>query len=46
MNYDRIDFVRDNISVTTRVSSIEPPRDARARELMVEQGSTLQMALD
>lgn len=37
MNYDRIDFVRDNISVAIRVSSIEPPRDARVRELMVEQ---------
>lgn len=36
MNYDRIDFVRDNISVAIRNSSIEPPKDAHLRDLMVE----------
>lgn len=36
MNYDRIDFVRDNIGLAIRNSSIEPPRDARLRDLMVE----------
>lgn len=36
MNYGRIDFVRDNISVAIRNSSIEPPKDANVRELMVE----------
>ncbi len=36
MNYDRIDFVRDNISVAIRISSIEPPKDARVRDLMTE----------
>lgn len=37
MNYDRIDFVRDNISLAIRISSIEPPKDAHVRKLMVEQ---------
>ena len=36
MNYDRIDFVRDNIGVAIRNSSIEPPKDAHLRDLMVE----------
>lgn len=36
MNYDRIDFVRDNIGLAIRNSSIEPPPDARVRDLMVE----------
>lgn len=36
MNYDRIDFVRDNIGMAIRNSSIEPPPDARLRDLMVE----------
>lgn len=36
MNYDRIDFVRDNIGLAIRNSSIEPPADARVRDLMVE----------
>ena len=36
MNYDRIDFVRDNIGLAIRNSSIEPPADARLRDLMVE----------
>ena len=36
MNYGRIDFVRDNISLAIRNSSIEPPKDANVRQLMVE----------
>lgn len=36
MNYDRIDFVRDNIGLAIRNSSITPPKDARLRDLMVE----------
>lgn len=36
MNYDRIDFVHDNIGLAIRNSSIEPPKDAHLRELMVE----------
>lgn len=36
MNYDRIDFVRDSISVAIRNSSIKPPKDAAFRDLMVE----------
>jgi LysR family glycine cleavage system transcriptional activator len=36
MNYDRIDFVRDNIGIAIRNSSIQPPKDAHLRELMVE----------
>lgn len=36
MNYDRIDFVRDSISVAIRNSSIEPPKDAALRDLMIE----------
>ena len=36
MNYDRIDFVRDSIGVAIRNSSIEPPKDAALRDLMVE----------
>src|SRR5512139_2310894 len=36
MNYDRIDFVRDNISLAIRNSSITPPKDAHLRDLMVE----------
>lgn len=36
MKYDRIDFVRDNIGLAIRNSSIEPPPDARLRDLMVE----------
>lgn len=36
MNYDRIDFVRDKVSLAIRNSSIEPPKDARVRDLMVE----------
>lgn len=36
MNYDRIDFVRDNITVALRVSAIDPPKDAHVRELETE----------
>ena len=36
MNYDRIDFVRGNIGLAIRNSSIAPPADARLRDLMVE----------
>lgn len=36
MNYDRIDFVRDSINVAIRNSSIEPPKDAALRDLMIE----------
>jgi hypothetical protein len=36
MNYDRVDFTRDNISVAIRNSTIEPPRSAIIRPLGIE----------
>jgi DNA-binding transcriptional LysR family regulator len=36
MNYDRVDFTRDNISVAIRNSTIEPPRSAIIRPLGTE----------
>jgi len=36
MNYEQIDFVRDKISVAIRSSTIEPPKDAIIRDLMIE----------
>ncbi len=36
LNYDRIDFVRDNVGLAIRNSSITPPPDARQRDLLVE----------
>jgi DNA-binding transcriptional LysR family regulator len=36
MNFDRIDFVRDEISVAIRISAIEPPREAIVHELIDE----------
>ena len=36
VNYGQVDFVRDNVSVAIRISSIAPPHDAHVRELMVE----------
>lgn len=36
MNYDRVDFTRDNISVAIRNSTIAPPRSAIIRPLGVE----------
>lgn len=36
MNYDRIDFVRDKISVAIRNNMIEPPKDVVVREMIDE----------
>src|SRR6202022_3920529 len=36
MNYDRIDFVRDEISVAIRNSMIEPPKEAVIKDLINE----------
>jgi LysR family transcriptional regulator, glycine cleavage system transcriptional activator len=36
MNYDKVDFSRDNISLAIRSSTIPPPRDAIIRELGAE----------
>lgn len=36
MNYDRIDFVRDEISVAIRNSTIEPPKDVIIKPLIDE----------
>jgi LysR family transcriptional regulator, glycine cleavage system transcriptional activator len=36
LNYDRVDFVRQNISVAIRVSTIEPPPNALIRGLGTE----------
>lgn len=36
MNYDRIDFVRDEISVAIRNSMIEPPKDVVLKEMVDE----------
>lgn len=36
MNYDRIDFVRDEISVAIRNNMIEPPKDVVIREMVDE----------
>lgn len=36
MNYDRIDFVRDEISVAIRGSMIEPPKEVVIKEMMDE----------
>jgi DNA-binding transcriptional LysR family regulator len=36
MNYDRIDFVRDEISVAIRNSMIEPPKEVVIKELITE----------
>lgn len=36
MNYDRVDFVRDNISVAIRNNMIQPPKSAVIRPLGVE----------
>jgi hypothetical protein len=36
MNYDRIDFVRDEISVAIRNSMIEPPREVIIKDLIDE----------
>lgn len=36
MNYDKVDFSRDNISLAIRSSAIVPPRDAIIRELGAE----------
>ncbi|MCV3735838.1 LysR substrate-binding domain-containing protein [Rhizobium sp. TRM96647] len=36
MNYDRIDFMRDKISVAIRSSTIAPPPDALMRDLAAE----------
>ena len=36
MNYDRIDFIRDEISVAIRNSMIEPPKDVVIQEAIAE----------
>jgi LysR family glycine cleavage system transcriptional activator len=36
MNYDKVDFSRDNVSVAIRNSTIEPPRGALIRDLGTE----------
>lgn len=36
MNYDRIDFMRDKVSLAIRSSTIEPPPDAMIHELAAE----------
>lgn len=36
LNYDKVDFARDKISVAIRNSTIEPPRNALIRELGTE----------
>jgi LysR family glycine cleavage system transcriptional activator len=36
MNYDRIDFVRDEISVAIRVSMIEPPKEVIIKNMVDE----------
>jgi DNA-binding transcriptional LysR family regulator len=36
MNYDQIDFVRDEISVAIRNSMIEPPKEVLIKELVTE----------
>jgi LysR family transcriptional regulator, glycine cleavage system transcriptional activator len=36
MNYDRIDFVRDEISVAIRISTIEPPKEVIIKEMIDE----------
>ena len=36
MNYDRIDFVRDEISVAIRVSMIEPPKEVIIKDMIDE----------
>jgi DNA-binding transcriptional LysR family regulator len=36
LNYDRVDFVRQNISVAIRISTIEPPPNALIRSLGTE----------
>jgi LysR family transcriptional regulator, glycine cleavage system transcriptional activator len=36
MNYDRIDFVRDEISVAIRVSMIEPPKEVIIKNMIDE----------
>ncbi len=36
MNYDKVDFSRDKISVAIRNSTITPPRDALIRDLGIE----------
>jgi len=36
MNYDRIDFVRDEISVALRISMIEPPKEVIIKEMIDE----------
>lgn len=36
MNYDRIDFVRDEISVAIRINMIEPPKDVIIKEMIDE----------
>ena len=36
MNYDRIDFVRDEISIAIRNSMIEPPKDVIIKEMIDE----------
>ena len=36
MNFDRIDFVRDEISVAIRIGNIQPPKEAIVRELIHE----------
>lgn len=37
LNYDRVDFVRDEISVAIRNNTIEPPRDVDVRSLIDEE---------
>jgi LysR family transcriptional regulator, glycine cleavage system transcriptional activator len=36
MNYDRIDFVRDEISVAIRISMIEPPKEVIIKDMIDE----------
>ncbi|MGK4422473.1 hypothetical protein ACSLVQ_29905, partial [Klebsiella pneumoniae] len=36
MNYDRIDFVRDEISVAIRNTMIAPPKDVIIKEMIAE----------
>ncbi len=36
MNYDQIDFVRDEISVAIRISKITPPKDVVIKDLITE----------
>lgn len=36
MNYDQIDFVRDEISVAIRISKIAPPKDVVIKDLITE----------